>query len=92
MKEFLFTVTDQNGIHARPAGKLVAFLRDYQCRVTVQANGKEADGRRLLALLALGAVHGTELRFLLQGEDEDECCAALRDFCREEWKGGASHE
>ncbi len=92
MKEFLFTVNDVNGLHARPAGKLVAFLRDYRCRVTVQANGKEADGRRLLGLLALGAVHGTDMRFLLQGEDEEECCAALREFCREEWKGVVSCE
>lgn len=92
MKEFRFTVEDTSGMHARPAGKLVSFLRDYRCRVTVQANGKEADGRRLLALLALGAVHGTELRFLLQGEDEEACLAALQTFCREEWKGGAAHE
>ena len=92
MKDFLFTVIDANGMHARPAGKLVSFLRNYQCRVTVQANGKEADGRRLLSLLSLGAVHGTQLRFLLEGTDEEECLSALQTFCQEEWKGGASHE
>jgi phosphotransferase system HPr-like phosphotransfer protein len=58
----------------------------------VQANGKEADGRRLLSLLSLGAVHGTQLRFLLEGTDEEECLSALQTFCQEEWKGGASHE
>ena len=38
MKEFTYTVTDPNGIHARPAGLLVKQLKAYKSTVTTQSN------------------------------------------------------
>ena len=35
MKEFTYTITDPNGIHARPAGLLVKQLKAYKSTVTI---------------------------------------------------------
>lgn len=78
MKEFTCTVADPNGLHARPAGKLAAVAKQFGSRITVSANGREADCKRLLAVMGLGAVCGTELRITAEGDDEDAALEALQ--------------
>ena len=82
MREFTYVIADENGMHARPAGKLTACAKQFSSEVTVFANGKQANGKRLLSLMGLGAVKGTSLRFCVDGKDEDTACEALDAFCR----------
>ena len=51
MKEFTYTVTDPNGIHARPAGLLVKQLKAYKSTVTIFKGDKNVDMKKLLALM-----------------------------------------
>lgn len=84
MKEFTCTVQDPNGLHARPAGRLTALAKGFAASITVSANGKTADCKRLLSVMGLGAVCGTELRFTAEGEDEAEAAKALAQFCTQQ--------
>ena len=77
MKQFFYRIQDPNGLHARPAGQLATFAKRFSSDIRVSANGKEVDGKRLLALMRLGAVHGTELTFTINGEDEEQAATAL---------------
>ncbi len=88
MKEFSYTITDPNGMHARPAGKLATFAKQYTSQIKVEYNGKEADGKRLLALMSLGAVCGTQLKFTISGDDEESAAHGLESFCKEKWGRG----
>ena len=88
MKEFTYVIQDKNGMHARPAGKLATFAKRFSSQVRVCCNEKEADGKRLLALMSLGATHGTTLNFSVTGEDEDDACRELEHFCKESWGTG----
>ena len=54
MKEFSYKIKDELGIHARPAALLVNEARKYDSVVTVVREGKTADARRLMAVMALG--------------------------------------
>jgi phosphotransferase system HPr (HPr) family protein len=45
--------------------------------VTVGSDGKVADAKSILAVLALGAVGGTVLRLSAEGEDAPDALAAL---------------
>ena len=45
--------------------------------MTVALDGKVADAKSILAVLALGAVGGTELRLTAEGEDAPDALAAL---------------
>ena len=87
MKQFTYRIEDPNGMHARPAGALATFAKRFVSDVRVSANGKEADGKRLLALMSLGAIFGTELTFVISGEDEVHAATELEAFCRAQMKG-----
>ena len=85
MKEFHFTVGDPNGMHARPAGALAACAKRFACAIRVRHGEKEADAKRLLSLMRLGATHGALLTFEIRGEDEDAAATALESFCSTQW-------
>ncbi len=85
MKEFTYTIQDKDGMHARPAGRLAATAKQFASSITVKANGKTADGKRLISLMMLGAVLGTTLTFSISGEDEERAARILEEFCHTQW-------
>ena len=50
MKEFTYTIQDKDGMHARPAGRLAMCAKQFASSINVKANGKMADGKRLISL------------------------------------------
>ena len=64
-------------LHARPAANFVKTAMRFQSRVTVGVNGKSADAKSILAVLALGATGGTQLRLSAEGDDADAALDAL---------------
>ena len=88
MKEFVYRIKDEHGMHARPAGKLATYAKQFDSEVRITCDGKEADAKRLLSLMSLGAVCGAELRFSITGNDEEAAMHALEGFCREDWEKG----
>ena len=83
MREFTHTVNAENGLHARPAGALANCAKQFKSTVTLKTAKKDADAKRLLSIMSLGAVKGTEIKFIIEGEDENEAEKALGDFCAE---------
>ena len=43
MKEFTYTITDPEGIHARPAGELVKAAKAFESAIKLNKEGKSAD-------------------------------------------------
>ena len=78
MKEFTYTITDPNGIHARPAGLLVKQLKAFKSTVTIFKGDKNVDMKKLLELMGLGVKQGDAVTIKVEGEDEEACAAALR--------------
>ena len=62
MKSFNYVITDEVGIHARPAGMLVKEAKKYESSVTIFKGEKKADAKKLMVLMGLGAVSYTHLR------------------------------
>lgn len=83
MKQFSFTIEDENGIHARPAGMIAACAKQYAATVRITTPAKEADGKRLLSVMSLGAVKGTPITVTAEGADEEEALTALKLVCKE---------
>lgn len=77
MKNFMYTIKDQIGIHARPAGILVNEAKKYKSKITIRVNGKESDATKLLGLMTLGVKNGEEISVTIDGEDEEQ---ALEGF------------
>jgi phosphocarrier protein len=88
MREFTYVIVDKDGMHARPAGRLAATAKKFASDISVRANGKTADAKRVIALMMLGAVCGTTLTFSINGEDEERATLELENFCRTQWNIG----
>ena len=83
MKPFTYTIAAPEGIHARPAGLLAKEVAKYKSAVKVAGNGKEADPKRLIALMGMGIKKGMEVTFSIEGDDEEEAAANLEKFMQE---------
>ena len=64
-------------LHARPAATFVKTALRFRSKVSVGWDGKLADAKSILAVLALGATGGTVLRLSAEGEDAPDALAAL---------------
>ena len=82
MKSINYTITDELGIHARPAGLLVKLAGGFQSDITIVKDGKEANAKRIMALMGLSATKGTEITVKVEGPDEDEAVKAVEDFLK----------
>ena len=71
MIKFTYQIKDPNGLHARPAGKLATYAKQFSEEIRIVAGEKEADAKRLLALMSLGAGAGTILTVTVSGESSD---------------------
>ena len=83
MKSFNYVITDEVGIHARPAGLLVKEAKKYACTVTVSMGGKSADAKKLMALMSLGVKQGDEVTVSVEGDDEESVAAEVEKFFKE---------
>ena len=48
MKQFEYTIKDEQGIHARPAGALVKEAGTFSSKITISKDGKEVDAEEFL--------------------------------------------
>lgn len=83
MREMKFTIQDKDGIHARPAGILVQKMQCFPCRIVIQNGEKEADCKRLFALMKLAIKCGETITLIADGEQEDEAITAAQQVFEE---------
>ena len=53
MKTFEYTIKDELGIHARPAGLLVKEAKKYESQIRIVKEGKAVEATKLMALMQL---------------------------------------
>ena len=75
MKEFKYVITDEVGIHARPAGLLVQEAKKF-------TGEKSAKATSLMKLMGMGIVKGDEVTIRVEGDDEDAAAAAIEAFMK----------
>lgn len=82
MKSFSYTVKDELGIHARPAGMLVKEVKNFQSKVTLEKDGKSVDASRLMAVMGMGVKKDQTVTVTVEGDDEDAACDAIKAFLK----------
>ena len=80
---FDYVITDQTGIHARPAGEIVKIVKQYDCKVTAEAGGKTVAADSVIELMSLGAAEGTRITFRASGPEGPQALAALYQYVKE---------
>lgn len=80
MKTFEYTIKDELGIHARPAGLLIKAAKAAGSTVTIEKDGKKADASKLFAVMGLGVKCGDTVIVSCDGGDEDGAAAQMKTF------------
>lgn len=83
MKQFQYVITDEVGIHARPAGNLAKKCKEYASKVTIECNGKTAEATKLMAVMGLGVKKGMEVTVSVEGADEESAVTEIEAFFKE---------
>ncbi len=83
MKEFRYTIKDELGIHARPAGLLVKESSRFLSSVVIEKGEKSGDAKKIFALMSLGVKCGDEITVKINGDDEDKAAIDLESFFNE---------
>jgi len=71
MKSSRVTVRFRDGLHARPAARLVRLLARFHARVLFRLGNRVASAGSILSILLLSATVNTQLEIQATGEDED---------------------
>ena len=80
MRSFMYTIKVPVGLHARHAGLIVREARQYASDVVIRFGEKQADAKRVMALMTLGIHQGDTIGVTVEGEDEDLAASKLKSF------------
>lgn len=83
MTTFSYTITDEMGLHARPAGLLVRKAESFESAVTLECGGKSTSAAKLIAVMSMGVKHGDTVNVTVEGADEKKAAAELKQFFEE---------
>ena len=83
MKEIKYVVTDELGVHARPAGLLVRAASKYKCDIKVGNHKRMVDATRIMGVMGLAMKQHDELIMSFDGVDEDVAVAGMETFLKE---------
>ena len=83
MNQFTYTIKDELGVHARPAGLLVKLAKKYARKFTIEKDGKTCDMRKLMAVMGLGIKRGETITVTVEGEDETVAAEEIAAFLNE---------
>lgn len=71
MKEYTYTIKDPVGIHARPAGKVVAVAKRQEAFLTLWKGEESYDLKKLLSIVGCGLQYGDTFVIRAEGPDEE---------------------
>lgn len=71
------TVSNKQGIHARPASQFVKIASRYECDIYVEKDGERINGKSIMGLMMLAAGHGSKIKIHAQGNDAAQALKEL---------------
>jgi phosphocarrier protein HPr len=77
MKEETVLVTNRAGIHARPAALLVQTASKFSSSIFLERNNERVNGKSIMGVITLGAVYNSEIKVIVDGDDEDKALQAI---------------
>ena len=80
MVEKNVVVTNETGLHARPAAALVQFVKAMPGDVELIKEGKVANAKSIFSVMSSGISKGTEITVRVNGENEEENLNKVVEF------------
>lgn len=73
-------VKNDLGVHARPSGLIVRKISNFKSQVIFKHCERQANGRNVIELMALGLAKGDSVEINIEGEDEVEVLATIEQL------------
>lgn len=80
MKEITVTVKFKEGLHARPAVKLIKTAAGFDAAITLEKNGKIVPADSITAVLGACIVCGDQITVRAEGPDEEQAIQTLSAY------------
>lgn len=80
MTEKVVVITNESGLHVRPATLFTQLAAKFSSKITISSGEKQADAKSILTVLTLGATKGSEVVLKADGPDEAEAVEKLAEF------------
>ena len=71
------TITNNVGLHARPATFFIQKSNSYRSSIWVEREDRRVNAKSLLGVLSMGIVKGTTITLIADGADEEEALEGL---------------
>lgn len=75
-----YKITNEDGIHARPATALVNTASKFKSEVFAEANNRKVTMKSILGVLSFGLESGDLVTFIVEGEDASEVLEAFDEI------------
>ena len=84
MEKREFHITDETGIHARPATLLVQTASKFNSDINLEYNGKTVNLKSIMGVMSLGVGQGADVTVTADGDDAKEAIEAIADTMKKE--------
>lgn len=73
------TVSNEKGLHARPATAFIQMANNFRSSLWVEVGDRRANAKSLLGVLSLGVCKGDDVTLIADGADEEEAIGRLAE-------------
>jgi phosphocarrier protein HPr len=74
------TIVNQEGLHARPAARIVRLASSFAAAIELSKDGLEVNGKSIMGVMMLAAECGSEITIRADGPDAEEAIQALAEL------------
>ncbi|MBB6217425.1 phosphocarrier protein [Anaerosolibacter carboniphilus] len=75
-------VTNQTGLHARPASEFSRTAASFKSDIQIEYGEKRVNAKSIIGLLSAGISFGSKIVISAEGEDEQQAVEALKDLVK----------
>lgn len=80
MQEVVVEITNELGLHARPAAMFVQTASKFKADILVEKEGRQVDGKSILGIMTLAARKGSQIKLSAEGLEAGKALTALEDL------------
>lgn len=80
MREKSVVLTNESGLHARPAAQFVKLANSFKSSIKVTHKGRTVNAKSMIEVMMAAAPKGSEIVIQADGPDEADALAALENL------------
>lgn len=80
MIECQATIVNQEGLHARPAARIVRLASGFSAEIELAKDGLEVNGKSIMGVMMLAAECGSAITIRANGPDAEQAVQALAEL------------